>query len=138
MKDGKPTYTYNWLGLNRYNVVSQQKLAVGKNTIRFEFTYDGGGAGKGGSGVILLNGKKVAEGRIDQTECCTFSLDEAADVGRNDGTPVTEDYKVPFAFKGVIDKVTISLARRPIRSVLLLKQPARKIGQGAFWLTDLV
>jgi hypothetical protein len=38
-----------------------------------------------------------------------FSLDEAADVGRNDGTPVTEDYKVPFAFNGTIEKVTISL-----------------------------
>jgi len=38
-----------------------------------------------------------------------FSLDEAADVGRNDGAPVTEDYKVPFAFNGAIGKVTINL-----------------------------
>ena len=109
VRDGRPTYTYNWLGLKRYNLVSQQKLAPGESTIRFEFTYDGGGPGKGGSGKIILNGKEVAEGRIDQTECCTFSLDEAADVGRNDGTPVTEDYKAPFVFSGVIDKVTINL-----------------------------
>jgi hypothetical protein len=109
----KPVYTYNWLGLKRYSVASQQQLAAGKNTIRFEFAYDGGGAGKGGLGTILVNGQKVAEARIDQTECCTFSLDEAADVGLNGGTPVTEDYKVPFAFNGVIDKVTIALGETP-------------------------
>jgi hypothetical protein len=86
VKDGKPVYTYNWLGLNRYSVASQQRLAPGKATIRFEFAYDGGGAGKGGLGTILVNGNKVAEARIDQTQCCVFSLDEAADVGRNDGT----------------------------------------------------
>jgi arylsulfatase len=45
-----------------------------------------------------VNGQKVAEARIDQTQCCMFSLDEAADVGLNEGTPVTEDYKVAFAF----------------------------------------
>ena len=109
VKDGKPVYTYNWLGLKRYDVAAKTKLAPGKNTIRFDFAYDGGGPGKGGQGVILVNGQKVAEGRIDQTLCCLLSLDETADVGRNDGTPVTEDYKVPFAFNGVIDKVTIDL-----------------------------
>jgi arylsulfatase A-like enzyme len=109
VRGGRPIYTYNWLGLKHYSVASPQKLAPGKNTIRFEFAYDGGGAGKGGLGTILVNGKKVAQARIDKTQCCVFSLDEAADVGRNDGTPVTEDYKVPFAFNGKIDKVTITL-----------------------------
>lgn len=81
----------------------------GKNTIRFDFTYDGGGQGKGGLGVILVNDKKVAEARIDQTQCCMFSLDEGADVGRDDGTPVSEDYPVPAAFTGRIDKVTVEV-----------------------------
>jgi arylsulfatase A-like enzyme len=109
VKDGKPVYTYNWLGLKRYDIASKTKLAPGKNTIRFDFAYDGGGAGKGGLGAIIVNGQKVAKGRIDQTLCCLLSLDETADVGRNDGTPVTENYKVPFAFNGTIDKVTIDL-----------------------------
>ena len=112
VQDGKPVYTYNWLGLKRYTVASTQKLATGKSTVRFEFAYDGGGAGKGGVGTLLVNGKKVGEGRIDQTQCCMFSLDEAADVGRNDGTAVSDDYKVPFAFNGAIDKVTISLTEK--------------------------
>lgn len=109
VKDGKPIYTYNWLGLKRYAIASNDVLAPGRNTIRFEFSYDGGGAGKGGSGRIVVNDREVAKGRINQTQCCMFSLDEAADVGRNDGTPVTEAYATPFAFNGRIDRITIDL-----------------------------
>jgi len=74
-----------------------------------EFAYDGGGLGKGGLGRILVNGQKVAEGRIEQTQCCIFSADEGIDVGVDEDTPVTEDYQVPFTFTGTIDKVTIEL-----------------------------
>lgn len=109
VKDGKPSYTYNWLGLYRYTVAAQQALPAGKVNLRFEFAYDGGGVGKGGMGTLFVNGKKVASGRIDQTQCCAFSGDEGADVGADEGTPVTEAYKAPFKFTGKIDKVTITL-----------------------------
>jgi arylsulfatase len=109
LKDGRPTYTYNWLGLQRYTVAAKQALPPGKATIRYEFAYDGGGVGKGGTGTIFVNGKKVAAGRIDRTQCCAFSADEGADVGADEGTPVTEGYKVPFKFTGKIAKVTIEL-----------------------------
>jgi arylsulfatase A-like enzyme len=109
VKDGKPTYTYNWLGLQRYTVAATQALPAGKATIRFEFAYDGGGAGKGGTGALFVNGKKVATGRIGRTQCCGFSADEGADVGADEGTSVAEVYKVPFKFTGKITKVTIEL-----------------------------
>jgi len=109
LKDGKPTYTYNWLGLQRYTVAAKEALPAGKATIRYEFAYDGGGVGKGGTGTLFVNGKKVATGRIDRTQCCAFSADEGADVGADEGTPVTEAYKVPFKFTGKIGKVTIEL-----------------------------
>jgi len=109
IKNGKPTYTYNWLGLHRYTIAAKQPLPAGKSTVRYEFAYDGGGPAKGGTGTLFVNGKKVATGRIDQTQCCAFSADEGADVGADDGTPVTEVYKVPFKFTGKIDKVTIEL-----------------------------
>jgi len=109
LKDAKPTYTYNWLGLQRYTVAAKQALPAGKATIRYEFAYDGGGVGKGGTGTLFVNGKKVSTGRIDRTQCCAFSADEGADVGADEGTPVTEAYKVPFKFTGKIGKVTIEL-----------------------------
>src|SRR5678816_121497 len=60
VKDGKPTYTYNYLGLNEYTISSSQDLPAGMVSIRFEFAYDGGGRGKGGTGKIFVNGKEVA------------------------------------------------------------------------------
>ncbi len=66
--------------------------------------------GKGGIGMIFVNGGKVAEGRIEQTQCCAFSADEGADVGVDEGTPVTEDYKErDNKFTGKIHSVTIDL-----------------------------
>ena len=109
LKDGKPTYTYNWLGLQRYTVAAKQALPAGKTVIRFEFAYDGGGVGKGGTGTLFVDGKNVATGRIERTQCCAFSADEGADVGADEGTPVTEAYKVPFKFTGKIAGVTIEL-----------------------------
>jgi arylsulfatase A-like enzyme len=109
LKDGKPTYTYNWLGLKSYTVAAEQQLPAGRVTVRFDFAYDGGGVGKGGAGTLSVNGKNVATGRIDQTQCCMFSADEGADVGADEGTPVTEAYQVPFKFTGKIDSVTIEL-----------------------------
>ena len=64
---GKPTFHYNWLGLERYTITSSEPLPKGKCTIRFDFAYDGGGMGKGGTGTLSVNGKKVGEGRIEKT-----------------------------------------------------------------------
>jgi arylsulfatase len=110
LKDGKPTYTYNFLGLQRFNVAAAQAVAAGKATIRFDFAYDGGGLAKGGLGTIYVNDKKVAEGRIERTQPMIFSADETADVGEDDATPVTEDYKAyDNKFTGQIVKVTVDV-----------------------------
>ena len=110
MKNGMPNFTYNFLGLQRFNVAASQPLPAGKAAIRYEFVPDGPGMGKGGIGAILVNGQKVAEGRIEHTQCCVFSLDDAADVGVDEGTPVSEDYKEgDNKFTGKINSVTIDL-----------------------------
>jgi len=109
-KGGKPAYTYNWLGLERFTVKASEAVPAGKAIIRFEFAYDGGKPGSGGMGTILVNGNKVAQGRIDKTQPMAFSADEGADVGVDLGTPVTDDYKEhDNAFNGKIGKVTVSL-----------------------------
>lgn len=110
VKDGKPTYAYNFLGLSSYKVAASRPLPEGKVTVRYEFAYDGGGVGKGGRGTIFVNGEKVAEGRIDRTQANIFSADEGADVGLDGETPVTGDYEEgDNKFTGKIAKVTIDL-----------------------------
>ena len=115
LKDGRPTYTYNFLGLQRFTIAAKDPVPAGKVKIRFEFAYDGGGLGKGGLGTILVNGKKVAEGRIERTQPLIFSADEGADVGEDGETPVVEDYGIPapYRFTGKISKVNVELAPMP-------------------------
>ena len=93
------------------SVVATKKLAPGKSTIRFEFAYEGGGLGKGGTGTIFVNGEKVAEGRIEQTQPMIFSADETADVGIDLGTPVVEAIgsEAGSRFNGHIPRVTIEV-----------------------------
>ncbi len=100
MGDGKPTYRYNWLALERYTVAADKPLPPGKTTVQYELTNDDGGLGKGGIGRIFVNGQKVAEGRIDKTQCCIVAQDETADIGKSNSTPVSPDYSNPFAFPG--------------------------------------
>jgi arylsulfatase len=110
LKDGKPTYCYNFLGLQEYKVSAPQAVAAGKATIRMNFDYDGGGIGNGGMASILVNGEKVASRRIERTQPMIFSADETAGVGVDDATPVTNDYKErDNTFTGKIHKVTIEV-----------------------------
>src|SRR5215469_7224331 len=110
LKNARPMFTYNWVGLNRYTIAGTKGVPPGKATIRFEFTTDGGKLGAGGAGTIFVNDTKVATGRIDNTNGLLFSADEGADVGIDEGTPVTEDYAGPDnRFTGKIQRVTIDL-----------------------------
>jgi len=110
LKDGKPVYCYNFLGLQEFKVAATQAVAPGKATIRMNFDYDGGGLGKGGTASILVNGANVASGRIEHTQPMIFSADETAGVGVDDATPVTSDYKErDNAFTGKILKVVIDV-----------------------------
>jgi arylsulfatase len=111
VKDGKPAYDYNFLGLQRFTIASPKKLPAGKSTIRFEFAYDGDGQGKGGNGVLYVNDEKVAEGRIEHTQAVVFSADETADVGIDLATPVVETIgsESKSIFTGHIPKVTVEV-----------------------------
>jgi arylsulfatase len=110
VKDGIPAYDYNFLGLQRFTVAATEKLKPGKATIKFDFAYDGGLA-KGGTGTLYVNGKKVAEGRIDRTQPMVFSADETADIGIDLATPVVESIGSEHAskFTGKINKVTVEV-----------------------------
>jgi arylsulfatase len=110
LKDGKPQFTYNYLGLQSYTIASSQPLKPGKHTVVYEFKWDGGKPGAGGTGTITVDGTKLAEGRIDKTQFGIFSVDDLADVGIDEGTPVA-DYGPSSKFNGKLGKVTIDLKK---------------------------
>ena len=114
MDGGKPAYTYNWYGLERYTVASDTALPAGEAEVRLEFAYDGGGTGKGGDAKLFVNGREVASGRIEQTQPAVFSADETADVGLDEATPVADlvfEGLKDSMFTGSVQKVTIEVQR---------------------------
>src|SRR5262245_31340510 len=115
MLDGKPMFVHALSNQekHKYRVAADEKLSAGQHTITFDFKYDGGGIGKGGTGTLSVDGKKVAEGKIERTVGRRFSLDETFDVGEDTGTPVIEDYakKMPFRFTGKLTKLVIELKK---------------------------
>jgi hypothetical protein len=112
IKKGKPEFTYNYLGLERYVVAGSEKLGKGPVEVKFDFIYDGDGYGKGGNGTIYVNGKPIGNGRIEQTQPNIFSADETADVGLDNQTPVALGIGYgpeETRFTGKIDKVIIDV-----------------------------
>jgi len=93
----------------RYKVASSEAVSPGPASIRVDFKYDGGGIGKGATVSLFINDKKVGEGRIDKSVPSRFGS-ETFDVGMDNGSPVSESYRPPFAYAGTIKKVEIHLA----------------------------
>jgi arylsulfatase len=106
---GRPVFVYNMLGLERYRWRGLSSLDEGKHTIVFDFKYDGPGPGKGGTGVLSVDGKEVDRKTIEHTIPLLMSIDETFDIGLDTRTPVDFSYDVPFAFTGTIDKLNYKL-----------------------------
>lgn len=105
---GKPVFLYNLLGIERYRWSARDELAPGKHTVVFDFTYDGPGLAKSGTGVLKVDGKTVETKKIPRTIPFFLTDSETFDIGVDTRTGVNdEDYKVPFRFTGKIIKVTI-------------------------------
>ena len=119
---GKPVFLYNFLDLQRTRWEGADALSPGKHTLEFDFKYDGlgfatlafnnvSGIGRGGTGVLRVDGQEVARQSIAHTIPLIMQWDENFDIGADTGTPVSEDYQVPFKFTGKLDKLTLKIDR---------------------------
>jgi arylsulfatase len=108
---GRVVFLYNLLDLKR-TMWEGPELAAGKHTIVFDFKPDSPGLGKGGTGVLSVDGQEVARNSMEHTTPITFPEDETFDIGQDTRTPlalVEYRYDVPFKFTGKIDKLTFEL-----------------------------
>jgi len=119
----KPIFTWNLVDYKRVKWQGPDALAPGKHTLEFDFKYEGlgvgtlafnqmTGIGKGGTGVLKIDGKEVATQKMAHTIPLALQLDETFDIGSDTGTPVDdEDYQVPFKFTGKLNKLTLKIER---------------------------
>jgi arylsulfatase A-like enzyme len=107
---GKVVFDYNMLILAQYRWVSPEALTTGKHTIVYDYTYDGPGIAKGGTGVLKVDGKVVDSHKQPNSVAFLEVSDETFDVGVDTRTGVNDaDYQVPFPFTGTIDKLTFKM-----------------------------
>jgi len=88
------------------------ELEAGKHTLVFEFKPSEAGLGKGGIGVLSVDGQLVAKNAMENSTPITFPEDETFDIGEDTRTGVAMveyRYDVPFKFTGKIDKLTFHL-----------------------------
>ncbi|MFO1398129.1 MAG: arylsulfatase [Burkholderiales bacterium] len=117
LKDGKPTFTYNAIDIERFKWQSPEALTPGKHTVVFDWKMDpqGMAVGRGGTGTLSVDGRQVAQRSLPKTVPFTFAWDETFDVGLDTGTSVDDaDYQVPFAFTGKFGKVTFDLGESSV------------------------
>jgi hypothetical protein len=104
-------------------VGGSEVLTPGKHTLEFDFKYDGlgmgtlafnnlSGIGRGGTGVLKVDGNVVAEQKMERTLPLILQWDEALDIGSDTLTGVNDqDYLPPFAFNGKLNRITLSIDR---------------------------
>jgi hypothetical protein len=112
---GKPVFLRNLVDLKRIRWEAPEALPPGKHTLEFGFRYNGlgmgtvafnnlSGIGRGGTGVLKVDGEEVAKQTMERTLPLILQWDENFDVGADTGTPVDDnDYQVPFRFTGKLN-----------------------------------
>src|SRR5262245_26611336 len=111
---GKPRFTYSFLGLKIDTITSSDPLPIGQVTLRFTFDADEPGKkATGGNGKLYINGKEVAQGRIEHTVPLQFTSYAGMDIGRDNGLPVVPELlyaaERPFPTQTKILKVDFEL-----------------------------
>lgn len=131
VQGGRLVYEHNYLGLERYRVVSQALVPAGRVTLGFEFAIGGqfeisaeltamGVQGVAGIGTLYINDQAVGSGRIGRTVPFGWSLTgEGLCCGYDSETAVSDQYQAPYRFTGTLDRVIVSTDGQPYRNLEL-------------------
>ena len=109
MRDGCLVFHYNAIDPRQYSVRTATPLSAGEHRVVATFLTDRKTPGSGGTVKLTVDGRAVAEGRVEHT-LRDFMNTEGFNVGRETITAVSPGYTVEdSAFTGRVKKVTITL-----------------------------
>ena len=111
LRDGKPTFVYNYLDVERPTVAAKDPLPKGKAKLVVDFAYDGGGMGKGGT---VTHDRQRQEGRRGQAANGRSRSSSRSAKGSTSAWTSARRWTSPTSCRsrspGTIEKVTIDLA----------------------------
>ena len=115
IKDGKLQYLYNYVARTFFHAESTTTVPEGRHQLRYEFEVTGeadvlNGKGAPGRGQLYIDGQLVGQVDMDVTNPIMLGLASGVAIGADPGSPVTDLYKGPFDFNGVIHKVTMDVS----------------------------
>jgi arylsulfatase len=119
VKEGRLHYVYNWLGELQQKLSCSAALAPGKHTFAVRFVVERRDRTRSpiGPAQLLIDGMEVASREI-KTQPGFFGLDSVVTVGRDVGSPASDDYTSPDPFRGgVVEKVTVDVQGPPHRDL---------------------
>jgi arylsulfatase len=105
---GKLIYHYNLAGVARFEIVSSS-LPTGDVKLAVVYKTDADRPLAGADVTLYANGREIGKGRVEKSIPNRVTLDETFDTGFDTGTPISDDYEVPFQFTGTLHAVTIEL-----------------------------
>jgi len=116
---GRAVYETNAHGNVTGRIVSAAAVPPGKATVTLDFSVEGdesnplikvarglGRIPQPGTARLSVNGASVGEAKISNL---FINYHETLDVGADLGTPISDNYSVPFKFTGKIETVTLDL-----------------------------
>ena len=111
--EGRPRFSYNYVGRDRFDVACPDPLSAGKHTVRFEFQPTGEpdirkGKGTPGRAEIYVDGDLKAVTDFPHTTPLFFEI-EGLSCDYDYGAPAGL-YQPPFTFTGTLDQVTVDLS----------------------------
>ncbi len=120
VQDGKLHYFYNYVAAETFHVVSDVEVPEGKAKLRFEFEPTGEpdiphGKGSPGHAQLYINDQLVGQADLPYTIPLQMGLASGVVVGRDEGSPVTDEYTTPFEFTGTVRNVTIDVSGEHIK-----------------------
>jgi len=108
LQDGYPVYVHNLYNEKHFFVRGDTPVPAGQSSLEFRFKKNEDD--NGGVGSFLIDGVEVGSAQIEETTRNAFSIEDGFDIGMDQGSPVTSEYKPPFEFSGTIEKVVFDVS----------------------------
>jgi arylsulfatase len=116
IKGRKLHYHYNWIGTEIHKVASDGEIEPGRHVFTAEFKMEGKSddprkPGFTGTLTLYIDNEPVGKGTVLTQPGAFCLVGDGICVGRDSASPVTPEYRTPFAFTGgTIDRVVVDVS----------------------------